>query len=49
MFTNIPNLFELTVKVNPIYVHNFDLDIEKKFLFFSSKNNKGDIHDMTAD
>ena len=27
----------------------FDLDIEKKFLFFSSKNNKVDIHYMTAD
>ena len=26
----------------------FDLDMEK-FLFFFSKNNKVDIHDMTAD
>ena len=26
----------------------FDLDMDK-FLFFSSKNNKVDIHDMTAD
>ena len=33
---------------NIIAVYIFDLDIEK-VLFFSSKNNKGDIHDMTAD